>query len=134
MKDSGTFFFITTNPVWSGSEELWSRSALQLRQKGFAVIVSMSYDHSPANEYGFSTAPYHRRHLNLPVRLLERMRVIPGPNARFVRQLKANKPNVVVISQGDIISSLEVMEACKHLAVPFVTITQLVADVHFLFI
>jgi glycosyltransferase involved in cell wall biosynthesis len=50
----------------------------------------------------------------------------------FTHALRDLSPDLVIISQGDNVSSLPLMNACRNAGQRYVTVTQLVAEVHML--
>jgi hypothetical protein len=38
-------FYVSTNNMWSGSEELWSRSAKRFIELGYSISFAVKYNH-----------------------------------------------------------------------------------------
>lgn len=105
---------------WGGSEELWSRSAATLLERGHKVTTNTNPSQQSANQLtalARKGAQVHfRRPRRLPRRLLDRF---DDPMMRF---LKRTRPDFVVISQGNNSDGLIWMEACAALSITFVSI------------
>ena len=116
---------------WGGSEELWSRAALDLRAQGFLVSVSVA-----------QSSPLHPRVLDLQAHGVElwprpasysrrkhpsRWFLSRGDNPlRFEveRLLAARQPAIVVFSDGAALPPVQLLELCIAKNLPFVTIGQ----------
>jgi glycosyltransferase involved in cell wall biosynthesis len=123
--------FVTTFefPAWGGCEELWSRSALDLKSRGVSVSASV---------YGWF--PPHERILTLAqagVRLQFRPAVYPFwkrvwhkvsgvSNPAIVVEvqkfLASGAPALVVLSGGGALPHIGLLELCFSKGLPFVTI------------
>jgi glycosyltransferase involved in cell wall biosynthesis len=132
MIKNKSILFISTNDIWSGSEELWTRSAKEFAHLGFKVAFATKYNHGNldalkvnranfANEYSAKTALR---------RAFERFVKAGINNKNILRDfILENSPQLVVISQGNNYESIDVMRLCSGLNVPYVTLTQLVAEI-----
>lgn len=130
--------YISTNSIWSGSEELWSRSAQQFINKGYTIAYAIKYVKDD-----IITGKAEKVDLNnwdLPKHnLLHRVikKIIPfkfnteAPLKQFIAKFK---PTITIVSQGNNIDSLDILELLQETNTPFVTITQLVAEVHYLWL
>jgi glycosyltransferase involved in cell wall biosynthesis len=129
--------FVSTmfgNP-WGGSEELWSRTALDLVSQRFPVSASV-----------IESPPLHPRLLDLraqgvdlrirrrgysiskqPLRWLESRRIGPAV-AAVERLIGAAVPALIVISEGGFLPPLDLLEFCAGRKAPFVTISQTNCD------
>jgi glycosyltransferase involved in cell wall biosynthesis len=121
---------ISTCPeAWGGSEELWSGSASLLAERGhrvsaFKTVVDNAHPRIQ-----------HLKSLSCPVRNL---RVLPLPrrlvtisHLLFIAlHLKARRPDLVVISQGDNYDGLHFGYLCRKLRLPYTLISQKATD-HF---
>jgi glycosyltransferase involved in cell wall biosynthesis len=131
--EDGKIIFISTMGLvpWGGSEELWSRTALDLVTRGFPVAASV-LDWSPvharvrdlqARGVEVCTRPRWysiRRH---PLRWLA-MRD-RDPVIGSLEQIAGGKrPGLVVISEGGSLTSIDLLEYCADRKLPFVTISQ----------
>lgn len=122
---------VSTCPeAWGGSEELWSRAAAALAERGhrvsaFKTVVDASH-------------PSVRRlkSLSCPVRDLRRIPFCPQrvvTLSHFLSlslHLKARRPDLVVISQGDNYDGLHFGYLCRRLGLPYTLISQKATD-HF---
>jgi glycosyltransferase involved in cell wall biosynthesis len=124
--------FMTMNAGWGGSEELWSRTALDLVSQGFLVSASVVE----------GEAPLHPRLRDLQVRGVELWtrplwyslrkhswhRLASGlkdPAAYALeRVLAARRPVLAVFSTGGPLPPVELLELCITRRVPFITIGQ----------
>jgi glycosyltransferase involved in cell wall biosynthesis len=125
--------FVTTpnTDPWSGAEELWARTALELVSLGLPVSASVTE---------FSTL--HPRMLDLRARGVElwlrptwySLRRYPlrrlmsryaGPTLHEVERLFSARPSaLVVFSEGNALPPIELLEMCVIKRSPFVTIVQ----------
>jgi glycosyltransferase involved in cell wall biosynthesis len=133
MPSQHRFTFVSTmdGDPWGGSEELWSRTALDLLAQGFPVSASV-----------LEWSPLHSRVLDLRARGVD-LWVRPRwysfgahPWARLAsrgknlaayavtRLIVARPPALVVFSQGAPFPPIELIEACAARRMPFVTIGQ----------
>jgi hypothetical protein len=127
---------------WGGSEELWSRTALELVAEGFPVCASIR-----------DWSPPHPRALALKERGVEvwlrphaaplwkhawRAAAAPGQTCRLAwgvlaeqrtvtdveaeRLLRARPPSLVVISEGSAFPPVDLLEFCIARRLPFATI------------
>jgi glycosyltransferase involved in cell wall biosynthesis len=125
------FLFVTDIDGWGGSEELWSRSAADLADQGFAVFASVvegSLMHPRVRELAAHGVELWVR----PVwyswrqdfwRWFVSWRL--GTMAHAVKSLiEKRSPSLVVLSGGGAFLPIELLEFCAGNAVPFVTIAQ----------
>jgi glycosyltransferase involved in cell wall biosynthesis len=127
------FVFISSmsSAPWGGSEELWSQTALRLRQEGHKVSVCVAWwpqlsdrvmelERNGANIY---TRKNTRQ--NIPVRLWKKVkgRLVVEERKEF-QWLRVQQPDLVVISQGGTSDGLEWMSFCVAAGMPFVSIVQ----------
>jgi glycosyltransferase involved in cell wall biosynthesis len=132
MRNKSIIFVSTMfGDPWGGSEELWSRTALDLAAQGFSVCASV-------HEW----LPPHKRVLALveggvdvwvrPSRysIWKRAwrKVTSTHDAFMVAELRklifAKSPSLVVLSTGMALPPIELLELCMSEKVPFVTIGQ----------
>lgn len=125
------FVVVSTCPeTWGGSEELWSRAAAALAERGhrvaaFKTLVDASH-------------PSVRRleSLSCPVRDLRRIPLCPqrvvtlSHFLSLTLHLKTRRPDLVVISQGDNYDGLHFGYLCRKLGLPYTLISQKATD-HF---
>ena len=122
--DDSIQFFTTCPEAWGGSEELWSETAKRLVGENFQVTANLSFlDES------------HRRVIDLVeagVRV-EKYRGVPflwrfhGFGGRWepaltVAHLRATKPKLAVISQGENFDGYRQIINCRAAAIPYVII------------
>jgi glycosyltransferase involved in cell wall biosynthesis len=117
--------------MWSGSEELWVRSALAIQKHGLEICVATKYNHSRLRELPGLYYNYGTKRLGL-IKGLERKFFPQFVKDGLEQFIEKNKPDLLVISQGNNIDSLNLFEYCIKNNLRFVTITQLVSEVHFL--
>jgi hypothetical protein len=122
-------------PPWGGSEELWSRTALDLLAEDFTISASM-----------LAWSPSHRRVLDLLDRGIDiwfrpqkyslqqrTWRRLTTPKSSFEtlelrRLFRARSPDLIVLSDGNVLPPVEVMGLCIAERLPFVTIGQANCD------
>ena len=131
--------FISTNPIWSGSEELWYQSALKYLKESHRISIITHYKNDKiqflvangAQHLVLESPKYSKnRYINRIVGILKK-----NNNSRSVlKRIDCIKINIAVISQGNNIDSSEIMLELKNSKIPFVTISQLVSEVHWLFL
>ncbi|MBW3127591.1 glycosyltransferase [Hymenobacter profundi] len=124
-------FYISTNSMWSGSEELWSRSAKTFIDAGYSVCVATVYDHEKLDELKVKRLNFLNRFVPKPFlkRGIERFLPIKFETKDSLKDLLLEaKPQLVIISQGNIYESIDVINLCKYLNFPYITLTQLVSD------
>lgn len=121
--------------MWSGSEELWSMSAKHFLEQGYKIAFATKFNHSELNTLKGDRKIFSDRFPLKPLwqRAMER---IPGIHFKqkdiLLNFIKRVNPKLVVISQGNNVNSFDLMLSLKEYAIPYVTLTQLVAEVHFL--
>jgi len=135
--------FITTPHVdpWSGAEELWSRSAIEFVSQGFSVSANVwegSLQHPRMQELqarGVDLWPWPRW-TSLRDVITDRTgwvkhpwrRLKLGRNGSVVfaaeRLLNARTPAIAVLSDGDTLPPIQLLELCAAKRIPFVTISQ----------
>jgi len=124
-------FVSTNNAAWGGSEELWSRAALNLAAEGFLISASV-----------YGSWPPHPRVINLtergvevwfrPARYPLRKRAwyhLTAPQKspttlEVERLVAARSPEFVVFSDGGSFPLVDLLEMCATKRLPFVTIGQ----------
>jgi glycosyltransferase involved in cell wall biosynthesis len=125
--------FVTTpnSDPWSGAEELWARTAVELMSRGVPVSASVT-----------AFSPLHPRTLDLQARGVElwlrpswysprkhpwrwlRARHIGSVVYEVERLLNARAPALVVFSEGNALPPVAMLELCVARQLPFVTIMQ----------
>jgi glycosyltransferase involved in cell wall biosynthesis len=123
-------FFTTCPEAWGGSEELWAGAARRLVQQGYRVNAHLSF-----------LDPNHPEVVSLlesGVRI-ERYRGIPflsryrGFGNRWeptftIARLRALRPLMAVISQGENMDGFRQIHYCKQAQIPYVLICQKAMD------
>jgi glycosyltransferase involved in cell wall biosynthesis len=128
-----TFLFVSTNGMWSGSEELWTRAAKQLYREGHRVFFMAPYAHHHLDILPVARVPFPFHPTSPWQRIATRTGIVDHSQDKlFLRVLSRTSPDLVVISQGDNVSSWPLMGVCGSAGIPYATITQLVAEVHML--
>lgn len=128
-----SFLFISTNNIWSGSEELWFAAAENLQDHGYTVITSVNYEYeknnSIKNKLTYSVKSKSYRHL---LKRIKRKFFKITKLDFLYNEINKINPSLIIISQGGNLASLDIMELCVNLDIKFVTLTQLVTKVHLL--
>ncbi len=126
--------YLTTNGTWGGSEILWSLSAKRFLKKGWEVKAGGYMDFSCLKDILKIPANYldlKERYL-LPgfvQRQIEKITPeIFGSKDLLRKELKNNRPGLVIISQGNNKDGLGFMQLCADENIPFVNIIQLVSE------
>jgi len=134
MQKKSPIAFVSTLPgnLWGGSEELWSQTALRLAGKEVPVAVSVSpwtlINPVFTTLQGAGVIVQQRHHRRRPF-LMRAWRKLylhddnrPSRLVTIEAFLRATFPKLVVLSDGDVLPPVEVMELCAQNGWPFVTI------------
>lgn len=117
---------------WGGSEELWSQTALLLAKQGHEVVVNVQWWPDPARR----VKDLQEAGCRMEFRHLER----PGIMQRIVKKaahkagvkeenwLDRQKPDLLVISQGDTYQGVASAEQCRQRKIPYVLIAQAASE------
>lgn len=113
--------------AWGGSEELWSRTAAQLKRAGHDVQASLV--HRPRQsekvrlvaEQGVGIGTYPSYQVGVTHRIWNKLTL--GHRRSYAR-LRRFKPDLVVISQGHNTGGLDWMRVCREASIPYVVIVQ----------
>jgi glycosyltransferase involved in cell wall biosynthesis len=116
---------------WSGAEELWSRTAIELASQGFSISASIwegSLQHQRIRELqarGVEFWPWPRQY-SLRKHPWRRLRSWHNGSAAFAfeRLLNARPPAIAVLSDGGTLPPIQLLELCVAKQIPFVTISQ----------
>lgn len=115
---------------WGGSEELWSRAALVLANRGWAVAASVhgfSPPHARVMELIDSGVEVEVRHSQPVWRRISR-KLLRRQESPFMSELRpflcGRIPALVVISNGNALPPIEVLELCVARKMPYVSIGQ----------
>jgi glycosyltransferase involved in cell wall biosynthesis len=117
---------------WGGSEELWARTAVRLKEGGQKVMVSMCDWPDTARPVYFrnlvnnGTLYLRRKELfpNKMDRLRGKMKEWAGLNDEVTRWIEKHSPTLMVFSAGDNHHKHAWSSACARLGVPYALITQ----------
>lgn len=126
-----SIIYITTS-VWGGCEELWVRSAKDLINKGYTVAFTSRYQHPELDKINAQHIDHSER--GGMVRILKKG-IERYSNFKFEKKaalkafIKRINPHLIVISQGHPFQATDIMLHCKTVGIPYVTITQLAADI-----
>ena len=105
-----------TSP-WGGSEELWSKAAIELARRGHRVSACVKFwreePRQLANLRDKGVAVHKRKPRTLPQRTFDRLR---SPLEMFLRRVR---PELVVVSQGANFDGHLWMNACLSLSIPY---------------
>jgi len=123
------FVFVSTMAgySWGGSEELWSRAALRLREDSHEVAASVEFwPHLSTHITDLAERGIHlwvRSGVppRLPVRVLRRMMRRGSKDQEWLRR---QNPDLVIISQGGSSDGLPWMKFCLKAGFPFIVIVQ----------
>jgi glycosyltransferase involved in cell wall biosynthesis len=129
QKRSMRFAFITTmlGAPWGGSEELWSQSAILLKRSGHEVCALVP--HRPR----LSEKVQRLAQQGIKVRTYPAPSFLAGPvryyydklslsTRRTYSWLKQFSPDLVMISQGEIVGGLDWARACRVASIPYAII------------
>ncbi|MCX6360792.1 MAG: glycosyltransferase family 4 protein [Armatimonadetes bacterium] len=137
-----TFLFMSSCPEpWGGSEELYAGAARILVSRGHSasliktLVVQTHPRIARLRGQGIAATDYYSLLPPLPVRA--GVRLMPGrfrPNDwrhdMLVRLLRAQKPSLVVISQGDNFDGMRYTDPCIESGTPYVLLCQKASDPH----
>lgn len=127
------FVFISSmaGVPWGGSEELWSQTALRLREEGHDVSVCVAWWPQLAarvqelQKSGANMFVRKDSQPNIPGRLWKKVkRQIVAEERKEFQWLRVQQPDMVVISQGGSSDGLEWMEFCREAGMPYTSIVQ----------
>ena len=125
--------------AWGGSEELWSRSALELKRCGHRVATSVKEWPQPAESIQkLSAAGVAIRYrkpldLSLPSRLWRKLQGFSPSGEvtdKISRWLVALQPDLVCLSLANSQDGLEYVRVCRDSGIPYVVIIHGVYDSH----
>lgn len=130
------FVFISTMAgyPWGGSEELWSQTALWLRNEGHDVSASVPWwpQLSPKvtalAEQGIELFIQPPAQASLPFRVWRKIKRSLGRNQSEFQWLVKQKPDLVCVSNGNYGDGLNFLEACLKNELPYVSVIQANAE------
>ena len=129
------FVFVSTMTMapWGGSEELWSRTALALKDAGHGVTVCVARwpkVHPVVQRMLQAGIEVHYHQQFSPGLAMRAMNTLRGSNTEsHVREkisawLSAQQPDLVCLSMGNCFDGLEWMTVSRERAVPYLTVSQ----------
>ncbi|MEO5917519.1 MAG: glycosyltransferase family 4 protein [Luteolibacter sp.] len=128
-RNTSKIAFVTTmaGVPWGGSEELWGQTAMRLLEEGHDVAASVfQWPTRPAPLERISSAggrlAFRPHEQAFPQRVAEkfRQRLSPSPlPTADMNWLRAERPDLVVISQGGPWDGVLWMTACRELGIPY---------------
>jgi glycosyltransferase involved in cell wall biosynthesis len=130
-RDAFVFVSMMTSDPWGGSEELWSRAALNLVAEGYHVIASVR-EWRPLHKrvvalresgVDVSVRPLQFKFWELAWRKMTLKHRV-GIMAHVEPLLDQKRPCLVVISSGHPFPPIALVEHCVSRRIPFVTIGQ----------
>ena len=132
MPSQSRIIFVTTNARWTCSEELWSRTALDLVAQGFIVSASIVEEaaalHSGLQDLQARGVDLWPRPLWYSFRkhFWRRLASRGKDPAKYAleRLIGARPPALVVLSTGSTLPPIELIELCAKNRLPFITIRQ----------
>lgn len=140
---SAPIVFASSNNVWGGSEELWSRTALHMARAGHLVEVfkpRFQPDDAPIRK--LREAGVRTTDLTGPHAIPRKVRVLGSAIWKFsraqmewqlARAFKRRRPRLVVISQGINSDGWYMGIVCRRLGIPYVFISQKASDLYWPF-
>jgi glycosyltransferase involved in cell wall biosynthesis len=130
-------FFSTMGGLpWGGSEELWSRSAAVLLQRGHQVAFNCLRWPTPAPQLqrliDAGAHPHFRSRLRLGRTLrrsLEKFRVL---RLKYLRWLRRTRPDFVVISFSYHADDPQIANTCRQFGIPYAIVLQAAGPHHWI--
>lgn len=130
-----SIFYISTNSQWSGSEILWYLSALALKKDGYKIITATKYHHTSIKELNAPHFDLNNRYTKKSIleKITYKLFNLSTPKIDllnlFIRDIR---PSFIIISQGNNIEALEIALLAIENNIPYIILTQLVSEVHYL--
>lgn len=123
------FAFVSTMEgyPWGGSEELWSRTAVQLKKTGHDAHASVVHRPRLSDkvtllaQQGIGIGTYPSYQVGLIGRIWNKLTL---SHRRSYDRVKRFKPDLVVISQGHNSGGLNWARVCRETSIPYVVIVQ----------
>ena len=126
--------FLSTNGSWGGSEVLWTRAMSLLLQSNLVVRAGAIYPFEVLKDW----LPQSSDFIDLSSRIAGipfAKRVVGkitgkrfSPKDKLHESFKQNKPDLVIISQGNNTEGKMLMQDCVTFNIPFLTLTHLVTQ------
>ena len=135
------FIFITSNPDWGGSEELWSRTAASLAEQGHGVsVIKGQIDERPPvldrlRSLGcpildFRQIPWLPKKLQSGLTLFAWPLVYALQMIRLSRGLSGPWPDLVVVSQGTNSNGLFILKRLRQRNLPYAIVCQKATELY----
>jgi glycosyltransferase involved in cell wall biosynthesis len=124
--------YLSTNTIWGGSEILWTQSAKEFAEKGYTIKAGIKYDYELIQPFITDRRNYIdiKDHIKPPPNILRVLQKVKlgkfSPRNILHSHFKKNRPDLVIISQGNNIEGRSFMKDCIQFDIPFVTLTHLV--------
>jgi glycosyltransferase involved in cell wall biosynthesis len=122
------FFSTMQGLPWGGSEELWSRAAAVLRERGHQIAFNCRKWPTVAPPLaqliadGGAPCFRSRRRIGRSLRrVLERLRIL---RFKYMRWLQAAQPDLVVISFACHTDDPQIANTCRMMGIPYVVVLQ----------
>ena len=130
------FFSTIGRHQWGGSEELWSRAARSLLERGHDVAFNTSKWGSMAAPLrkliDAGARPCFRGRIRLGRTLREGLEKIQLVGLRFAGWLRNTKPDLVVISLSSHMDDPLIASTCQRLGIPYALLLQAAGPNHWL--
>lgn len=134
MRPFPSFIFLSTNPIWGGSEVLWSKTLAAIHEHQIEVAAATFYGADQLQQFTQVNCDHFdlKNRFQMPSRLERVSARISNQSAEpkdlFKDWLEWKRPSLLVISQGNNTEGLEWMRLATQLQIPFVTLTHLVVE------
>lgn len=123
--------FVTTNGGWGGSELLWQQTACAAAQQGIQTRALACYPLPYSRQAELQQAGVRLEPFPWPSvlsRLTNRLLRAPAwrsdVSSPLLKLLQADRPDLVVISQGNNVDGVPFAEACRHLDLPYALLVE----------
>lgn len=128
-----SILFVSCVNSWGRSEILWSETAIALADKGYTINFAVRYKNPIIQKLKSKGASYIdlSRIESIQERALRKIKLKRHP---FLKSLLKEKPQLVIISQGNNVHGEYYLTSCRQLGIPYVTITQLINNILWSFI
>lgn len=121
---------------WGGSEELWSRAAAVLLERGHQVSINYRRQSQPVAQLARlqdQGAEVHWRRRPIAGRSLRRaMEMLHLGRRPFVHWLRSARPDFVLISVGHHLDNTAVTQTCRQLGIPYGLLVQAASPYHWI--
>jgi glycosyltransferase involved in cell wall biosynthesis len=130
-------FYSTMNGMpWGGSEELWSRSAAALLQRGHQVAINYRRRKEPPSQLARLEQQGAVVHSRRVIRMGRAMQKAIGKlglgQTPSLRWLKRSRPDFVLVSAGHHLDDLAITQTCRSLGIPYGVLLQAASPHHWL--